>query len=140
MEMKGGWVHSSSMQFKFFLSFSDRGTSLSSRQHHVATTSTPPGLSTLAICSTYAFLSGMCSPLSQAHTMSKLLSGKVIANASLTWKVALSNPRSLGQGKWPSRPGLGESGLEGQPRAQRDPLISKSGRPRRGKPPLFGPL
>ena len=40
------------------------------------------------------FLSGMCSPLSQAQTMSKELSGKSMANASMTWKLALPRPRS----------------------------------------------
>lgn len=41
-------------------------------------TSVPPGLRTRTISSTYAFLSGMCSPDSHAHTKSKLLSCFVV--------------------------------------------------------------
>jgi hypothetical protein len=52
----------------------------------------PPGLSTRVISSTYFFLSGICSPLSHAHTKSKLLSSNFILNASITSKLTLESP------------------------------------------------
>ena len=70
----------------------ENGSPLSSRWHHVAMTSVPPGFSTRTISSTYFFLSGMCSPDSHAHTRSNELSGKSIASAFMTRKSALRTP------------------------------------------------
>ena len=55
----------------------------------------PPGFSTRTISSTYAFLSGMCSPLSQAHTKSKVLSSNSISNAFITRNCAFGTPCSF---------------------------------------------
>mmetsp|Transcript_10166 Transcript_10166/g.30538 ORF Transcript_10166/g.30538 Transcript_10166/m.30538 type:complete len:252 (-) Transcript_10166:638-1393(-) len=95
MDTKKGWAHSLYRKSSSAFSSLVNGVSrVSSRWHHVAITRVPPGFSTRTISSTYSFLSGMCSPLSQAHTRSKLSSGQSILSASMTWKCTLSTPCS----------------------------------------------
>mmetsp|Transcript_4866 Transcript_4866/g.13581 ORF Transcript_4866/g.13581 Transcript_4866/m.13581 type:complete len:256 (+) Transcript_4866:220-987(+) len=96
LETKNGWAHSSYRNCRLALSSSVKGFSgVSSRWHHVATARLPPGARTRVISSTYAFLSGMCSPDSQAQTRSKVLSSNSISNAFITLKAMLISPRSL---------------------------------------------
>ena len=70
------------------------GLSPSSRWHHVAIAIRPPGLRTRAISCTYFSLSGMCSPLSHAHTRSNESSANFMFSASTSSNLAFGIPRS----------------------------------------------
>mmetsp|Transcript_19373 Transcript_19373/g.57484 ORF Transcript_19373/g.57484 Transcript_19373/m.57484 type:complete len:291 (+) Transcript_19373:241-1113(+) len=95
IEMKNGWAHSSYKNCSCCRSSSvNFRCSVSSRWHQHAMTNVPPGFSTLAISSMYFFLSGMCSPLSHAHTKSNVLSANSIFSASITCSFTLSSPLS----------------------------------------------
>mmetsp|Transcript_22986 Transcript_22986/g.58946 ORF Transcript_22986/g.58946 Transcript_22986/m.58946 type:complete len:235 (-) Transcript_22986:640-1344(-) len=95
-DTKYGCAHSSYRKLRLTLSSSVNGVSgVSSRWHQVATASVPPGASTRVISSTYFFLSGMCSPDSQAQTRSKLPASNSISSAFMTLKVTFVKPRSL---------------------------------------------